>query len=434
MSYGKVGFNRKGLRLTAFANYTSAEAPNLLLPDPATGQPLQLDFKTPTFDLEVSDSAVASRRHLLTYGGNARRNNFDITIAPDAQNRSEFGGYLQDEIFLDPVRITAGARVDKFGNLSNPVFSPRLSATFKAAPEHALRVSFNRAFRSPSVVNNYIDIRIVAPVNLRELAPLLPPALQPLVASPFPLVVNAVGSELPINGVPQEELTESSLTSYEVAYTGTVLPGTTVTGAFYVNKVSDEINFAQLPPSLDPYTAADPPPGWQLPPSVLTLLAAQGIFLPRTAFTYLNLGPVRQRGLELSVDQRISDTSSAFVNYSWQSEPRRLDDANPFPPLELALPPTHRINAGFNVNGLRYVASGAVNYSGRALWSDVLTSAYHGFTDAFTLVNGTFGRKWADGKVTTSVKATNILNDTIQQHIFGDLLKRSVTAEVRLSY
>ncbi|MQA30059.1 MAG: TonB-dependent receptor [Luteitalea sp.] len=434
MSYGKVGYTRNGLRVTAFANYTSAEAPNLLLPDPATGRPLQLNFKTPTFDLEISDSAVASRRHLLTYGGNVRRNNFDITIAPNAENRTEFGGYLQDEIFLDRVRITAGARVDKFGNLSDPVFSPRLSATFKAAPEHAVRASFNRAFRSPSVVNNFIDLRIVSPVDLRGLAPLLPPGLQPLVASPFPLVVNAVGSELPINGVAQDELTESSLNAYEVAYTGTLLPGTTVTAAFYVNDLDNDVNFAQLPTSLDPYTAANPPPGWQLPPSVLTLLAAQGVFLPRTAFTYLNLGPVRQKGLELSLDQRVTDTSSAFVNYSWQSDPTILDDDNPFPALELALPPTHRFNAGFNLNGQRYLASGAVNYSGRALWSDVLTSAYHGFTDAYTLVNGTFGMKWAGGRITTSIKATNILNDTIQQHIFGDLLKRSVTAEVRLSY
>jgi outer membrane receptor protein involved in Fe transport len=434
MSYGRVAYNRNGFRVSSFVNYTTAEAPNLLLPDPATGRPLQLDFTTPTFDVEISDTRVATRRHLLTYGGNARRNNFDITIAPDARDRTEFGGYFQDEIFLDRFRVTAGARIDKFGNLSDPVFSPRLSATFKAAPQHALRASFNRAFRSPSVVNNYIDLRIVTPVDLSGLAPVLPPALQPLVASPFPLLVNAVGSKLPIAGVPQEELTQSALTAYEVAYTGTVLTGTTVSAAFYVNDLDDDINFTQLPNSRDPYTAANPPPGWQLPPSLLTVLAAQGIFLPRTAFTYLNLGPVRQKGLELSLDQRLSDTSSAFVNYSWQAKPKILDSDNPFPPVELALPPTHRFNAGLNINGRRYVASAAVNYSARALWSDVLTSAYHGFTDTYTLVNGSVGRRWSDGAITTSIKATNILNKDIQQHIFGDILKRSVTAEVRFSY
>ena len=55
----------------------------------------------------------------------------------------------------------------------------------------------------------------------------------------------------------------------------------------------------QLPNNLDPYTPANPPPGWQLPPVILGQMAQLGIFLPRTAFTYLNLGPLRQKGLEL---------------------------------------------------------------------------------------------------------------------------------------
>jgi outer membrane receptor protein involved in Fe transport len=377
---------------------------------------------------------VAGRRHLFTFGGNVRRNNFDITIAPAAENRTEVGGYLQDEIFLDRVRVTAGARVDKFGNLSDPVFSPRLSATFKAADEHAIRVSVNRAFRSPSVVNNYLDLQIVSPVDLSALRPALPPALQPLVATPFPLIVKAVGSKLPIGSIPQEELKETSLTAYEVAYTGTILNGTTFTAAFYVNDLNDDINFTELPRTLDPYTAANPPPGWRLPPAILSSLAAQGLFLPRTAFVYQNLGPIRQKGIELSVDQRLSDTSSAFVNYSWQADPTILDDPDPFPPAELTLPPNHRFNAGFNFNGARFLGSAAVNYQSEALWSDVLTNAFHGFADAYTLVNGSFGVKWSDGRITTSVKATNILNDSIQQHIFGDIIKRTVTAEVRFSY
>jgi hypothetical protein len=44
------------------------------------------------------------------------------------------------------------------------------------------------------------------------------------------------------------------------------------------------------------------------------------------------------------------------------------------------------------------------------------------------------GWKWANGKVITSVKSTNILNEDIQQHIFGDVLKRSVLGEVRFKF
>ena len=36
-----------------------------------------------------------------------------------------------------------------------------------------------------------------------------------------------------------------------------------------------------------------------------------------------------------------------------------------------------------------------------------------------------------DGKVIASLKGTNLTNETIQQHIFGDILKISVAAELR---
>jgi outer membrane receptor protein involved in Fe transport len=433
IGYGKVNYAKGALKVNAFTNLVSAEAPNLLLVDPSTGKPLQLNFSTQTYDVEVGDAVRAGTRQVFTFGGNLRRNNFDITIAPAAQNRTEIGGYVQDEIFLDPVRLTIGGRVDKFGNLADPVFSPRIAAIVKVAPQHTVRGSFNRAFRSPSVINNYLSTQIVSPTDLSGLAPLLPPQLAPLVAQPFPLVVNAVGSKIPINGVPQAELTEESLTAYEVAYTASI-GRTTATAAFYVNDLDHNINFVQLPSNLDPYTAQNPPPGWPLPPAILAVLAQRGIFLPRTAFTYLNLGPVREKGLELSLDQRIAAGITAFVNYSYQAKPAVLDSATPFPTDELALPPTNRFNIGASVDGRRLLGSAAVQYADSAFWSDVLTSAYHGFTDAFTMVNGSFGVKWMQGRVTTMVKVTNLLNQDIQQHVFGDILKRSIVGEVRFQY
>ena len=424
IGYGKVNYRKGGLKVQGFGNFTSAEAPNLLLVDPTTQQPLQLNFSTQTYDIEVGDSLRAGTKQVFTVGGNVRRNNFDITIAPAAENRTELGAYVQDEVFLDPVRLTIGGRVDKFGNLSDPVFSPRLAAVFKVLPNQSVRVSYNRAFRSPSVINNFLNIAIVTPVDLRALG----------VPAPFPLVVHAVGSKIPINNQAQQELTEESVTAYEVAYTGTLLSRTTIGAAFYVNDLENSINFTQLPSNLDPYTATNPPPGWALPPAIIGLLAQRGIFLPRTAFTYLNLGPLRQKGLELSLDHRIARGVTAFANYSWQARPEVLDDPNPFPAAELALPPTNRFNIGANVDQGRFLGSVSVNYSDKAFWSDVLSAPYHGFTDAYTMLNGSFGVKWNGGKVTTIVKSTNLTNADIQQHVFGDIIKRSVVAEVRFAY
>jgi outer membrane receptor protein involved in Fe transport len=421
MGYTKVNYSKAALRVNFFSNFVNAEAPNLLFLDPATGKPLQLNFSTQTYDFEAGDSVPVGRKQLFSFGGNIRRNNFDLTVAPAAENRNEVGGYVQDEVILDHLRLTVGARIDKFGNLSDPVFSPRLAAVIKPTADHSIRVSYNKAFRSPSVINNYLDTSILL---LRDLSALG-------LAAPFPLVVKGVGSKLPIGSTPQNDLTEESLTAYEAGYTGTFNDRTTATVAFYVNDLNNSINFAQLPANLDPYTAANPPPGWPLPPAILSVLAQRGIFLPRTAFTYLNLGPLRQKGVELSVDHRVSRMLTAFANYSWQGKPAVLDDPHPYPSQELAFPPTNRFNAGFNLDNARFLGSASVNYSDKAFWSDVLTSEYHGYSDAYTMVNGSFGVKWAQGRVTTLVKATNIFNKDIQQHVFGDIIKRSVMFEVR---
>ncbi len=455
LGYGKLGYTRGDFRFQFFSNIMDGDAPNLLLADPATGQPVQLGFKSKTFDVEIGNSSFLGERNLLTYGGNVRRNTFDITIAPMAPDRLEFGAYLQDEIFFDRFRLVLGGRVDKFGSVSTPAFSPRLSLMFKPGVDHSVTVSYNRAFRSPSIINNFLDMNILQPIDLSGLAvfrpllpALLPPDLPPAVAQgalqqleqqldqttsqPFPLVLRAVGSDLPFGSAPRPGLTEESLTAYELSYTGT-FGGTTAGAAVYLNRRDNPIAFTEVAPTADPYTAENPPPGWVLPPQVLPFLASVGQYLPRTAFTYSNLGPTQQIGAELWFDQRISRSTSAWFNYSWQAEPEILDSDNPFLPEELTLPPTHRVNIGASLNGTRFLGNTSISMATAAFWSDVLTPEFHGYTDGYTMVNGSFGVRWNNGAVTTLLKVTNLFNQSIQQHIFGDILRRTVVGEVRFS-
>ncbi len=461
LGYAKVNYTRGDLRAQVFGNFLDGTAPNLLLPDPATGQAVELGFRSQTFDAELGHSTVLGGNHVLTYGGNARLNAFDISIAPEAGNRLDAGAYLQDEIILDRFRFVLGGRVDKFGSLSRPVFSPRLAIIAKPGVDHSVTLSYNRAFRGPSIINNFIDMRIISPVDLSALAPVLPAvlpapvagAIAPIVGSrlqqPFPLVTGAVGSDLPLGEVEQRPaLREESLTAYEVSYTGTLADRTTAGVSVYLNRRDNPITFAALPLDADPYTAGNPPPGWSdylgasllpapfgdvLPPALLSVMALGGIHLPRTAFTYLNLGPTRQVGAEVWLEQRLSRSASAWANYSWQGEPEILESGNPYLPEELTLPPTHRVNAGVSWNGPRLLGNASVSNASRAFWSDVLTREFHGWSDAYTLVNGSFGVKWRGGTVTTMLKVTNLFNQSIQQHIFGDILRRTVVGEVRFS-
>ena len=57
---------------------------------------------------------------------------------------------------------------------------------------------------------------------------------------------------------------------------------------------------------------------------------------------------------KLWLNQQVSRSLAASVNYSWQSEPEILDDLDPFLPAELNLPPAHRFNAEVTWNGSHY--------------------------------------------------------------------------------
>jgi iron complex outermembrane receptor protein len=440
LAYPKIQYTKGALRIAAFANITDVTAPNLLARNADTGQFVELDFKTQTYDFEIGHSTVLGGKHILSYGGNVRQNNFDISITPNSEDRTEFGGYFQEEFFLDKFRLAVGARVDKFGNLEDPVFSPRVSMMFKPAPSHSIRASFNRAFRAPSTINNYLDLAITSLTSqLIPLTRLFPP---PPGASPFFLRVKGVGNT---------ELKEESLNAYELAYTGTIKGRATLGFAIYQNDQDDNINFTffnQIPPAIALangatfYSVTNPARGLTLAgapftfsPLFMGTAAAVGVRIPEVAARYLNLGPIRQRGLEASIDFSFTPELNAYANYSYQRTPEILEedaDQLPYFPAEVTIPPKNRFNVGVNYNSRRFLGTLSVNYTDDAYWTDVLAPEFAGLTDAFTQVNASFGVKWAEGKVITSVKAVNLFNEEIRQHIYGDLTKLNVVFEARI--
>ncbi len=451
MAYGRVGYSKGALRINAFGNFLDAEAPNLLVSDPDTLGPIVLAFKTQTYDLEIGNSNVLGGKHILTYGGNLRQNNFDISLA-QGDDRTEFGAYGQWEYFADKFRIAVGGRVDKFGNLDDPVFSPRVSVMFKPTPDQSIRASYNRAFVSPSFINNYLDqnIQYPQPIDLTPLRPLLGPA-GALVPPPFLLTVNAFGNA---------DMKEQSTDGYELAYAATFGGKTTVGLSVYQTDTNDNINFTYIFPPGTPgypsptyYSVSNPATGVTLPtattpaqpitlsPVLMGILAnipAQfggPILLPEKAATYLNLGPIRNRGIEASIDHRFNQEWSVFANYSWQDTPEILSADSgeiPYPVQEVGISSENRFNAGLAYSGKTFFGNANVNYAGEALWVDVLNASYAGFTEPYTMLNATLGVRLAEGKVMFSLKGINLTNETIQQHIFGDILKRSVVAELRL--
>lgn len=414
LKYAKADYARGAFKAKVFTNILDGDAPALLAIG-IDGKPIEFFFNTKTFDLDVSNISTIGARHVLSYGGNIRRNTFDLSIAPGGDTRNEQGVYLQDEMFLsDKFRWLVGARLDHFDVLDKPVISPRTTFLFKPAAAHTLRASYNRAYRAPSLINNFLDVTVVNQLNLGAINPLLAGR-----SFPYPLLAKGY-----------ESLTEQSLDAYEIGYSGVVNDRVSVSLAWYYNDMKDDIYFTQV----GSYSSSKTPPGWPLPPFILDALilagagGAPGLGLP-SDYSYRNLGRVKTQGIEAGFDAVLSNSANLYANYSWQGDPD-----SEIPVSELNKAPTHRFNAGINVSRGRFVGSVDVNYQSEAFWQDVLDASYAGWTDSFTLVNASIGMRVANNQALLQLKGNNLGNQEVQQHVFGDVIKRSVVAELRVTF
>ena len=413
MAYAKGNYSKGGFRAGFFTNILNGDATNLLTADPLTGVPIAFIFKSNTYDFEASNLQTFAARHVVSYGGNLRFNFYDLSIAPSSDDRTEFGVYIQDEIFLsDMFRWVIGGRVDRFDFIDNFVFSPRTTFMIKPQENQTVRVSYNRAYRSPSVINNHLNVVIGQPVDLRG-------------------VGGPQNYQLPVNILGNPDLEEQLLDAFELGYSG-VVGRAVISAAFYTNWLQNEILFTEDPAGR--YTALNPPGNWPLPPIFIAGLAQAGIFLPGR-FTYQNFGKSRNHGFELGVQGPVNQYLDVFANYSWQSDPD-VDESGgtTIPASELNLPPTNRFNVGGAFTYNRYLGNVSVTFTDDAFWQDVLGPGFQGTTDAYTLVNAGFGVKWASDRVTTSLKIVNLGNADVQQHIFGDITKRQFVGEVRVQF
>jgi outer membrane receptor protein involved in Fe transport len=185
------------------------------------------------------------------------------------------------------------------------------------------------------------------------------------------------------------------------------------------------IQFAQV----ESYTSANPPPGWPLPPSVLDVLAASGNGLP-SRNAYVNYAGVVDKGVELSLETHVTTGLAIFGNYSWQAEPK----PDGFDKNELNLQPRHRLNAGGSYVRGQLFSSVSANLVTEARWQDVLNPGLQGWTEPYIMLNAALGMRPADGRMDLAIRVTNLLNGDVRQHVYGDVVKRTIKGEVHLRF
>lgn len=395
--YARGDYNRDALNIKAFANVLDGDATNLL-----NGLPFL--FESQTYNLALSNQSRFGGRHLLTYGGNFRSINFDLSIAPGEDSRSEGGGFVNADLNLSEVfSLDAGVRFDKFSVLDDAVVSPRgaLLLTPSGRSDHVFRFSFGRAFRAPSMINNFLDVTIFNAVQLPFVGQFV-----------FPSAVFG-----------NPDLVEERLDQFEIGYRGVYADGdVSFEVSAYRTETKDSIDFY----TAGVYTAFNPPPGWPLP---AFFLPPTGPVLLPSDFSYRNIGEFVNKGVEVSLRFRPTARNTLVANYSWQDEP----EVTGVPAGEVGIPPAHRFNLGWNGYSGSLYYSAAVSYQDEAFWTDVLDQRFWGTTDAFTTVDASLGYMFMDGVAEASIRGTNLLNEEALQHIFGDIIGRRVVLELSLN-
>lgn len=409
LEYIQADWYQGNLHFGASAQFLDGDATNLLT-RAANGQPLGFRFINDTINIDISNTSEVGGRHFITYGGNVRMHKFELDIAPLADDKDEWGVFVQDEIELnDSWRWVIGVRYDDIDPLKDSVVTPRTSLVYSLSDNHSFRVSYNQAFRTPSAINNYLGVSILQP-------------LAPGVAA----IADAFGDIL---------LTEEELTAYEIGYVGYLENGMAVTASAYRNETKGSIDFfvADLYgptnlPAPGPTLPAPLIPCFAIPPGTSMLCPLGGLAgVVPSDYSYRNIGKTIDRGLEFSLDQSFDDWYW-WANLSWQDDP----DIIGADPLDVNRAPEWRANFGIGQDRNSFFWNANVNYQDESYWADVLFARAP--TDAFTQVNASVGWRFRDDSLTLKLIGQNIFDEELQQHIFGDIIDRRLDAQVSISF
>ncbi|MDQ3697100.1 MAG: TonB-dependent receptor, partial [Gemmatimonadota bacterium] len=127
-----------------------------------TGQPI-VDLSRMLVGQVQHGVSVGERQHFI-YGIDAQRTDPRTEGTINGRNEdideiSELGGYLHSETNLSPhFDFFAALRADTHSELDDPVLSPRVGIVFKPRESQNLRLTYNRAFSTPTTNNLFLDI------------------------------------------------------------------------------------------------------------------------------------------------------------------------------------------------------------------------------------------------------------------------------------
>ncbi len=386
VGYGEIDRSTNTLDARVYWNRLKGDAPNLL-------NGLDFSFRTDTYAADVTGRRAVGSKQILVYGGDVRASRFDLSIAPRGDSRNASGFFVEDSAILHRnISLNVGARVDHFDPVGTTL-SPRTSLIFKPRSNQSIRLAYNSAYRAPSIVDNFLQTSIP----------------------------NAYGGILfRTAAAGNENLRAEFVSAVEAGYTLAIGSRELFTASIYRNNVKNNIVF--VPTAF--YSQSDPPPGWPRDKIVPS-------FTLTKAFGFVNVGKEKDAGVELSWDMNWSDAFLTRTSYTYEENPK-VSNSGPIP-LVVNRPPRHQASVLANFRAHRWFTSESIAYTDKAFWSDVLDSHFWGFTNAYTIVNAAIGM-FVSEHAQVDLKATDLLDKKIKEHIFGDIIRRKATVELRYRF
>ena len=147
----------RGWFAQVFYNTSNAGGTRLLIPDDPIVDNSHLMV------LQLQHNASLGEKQHFAYGADVLRTR-PVTggtingIYEDKDNIDEYGFYLQSETSLsEQIELVLAGRIDKHSHIDDPFFSPRAALVIKPKPLSTLRLTYNRAFSTPSTSNLFLD-------------------------------------------------------------------------------------------------------------------------------------------------------------------------------------------------------------------------------------------------------------------------------------
>lgn len=157
-SFAQARFIDRRLFAQAYVNWSDAGDTYLL----RTGQRIVDDSRS--IVAQVQHGFDIAARHSLTYGLDFERTEPRTSGTITGRNEAddviqEAGGYAQSDFRLDPRwDVVAALRLDAHSRFDSPVLSPRAGVVYKPQAGHSLRLTYNRAFGTPSTNDLFLDV------------------------------------------------------------------------------------------------------------------------------------------------------------------------------------------------------------------------------------------------------------------------------------